>query len=367
MARRIRKGVRAHGVSHGMAKLDEDEVVEIRRLHQLDRRNSYAVIAELYGLSPAMVGLIVTGRNWSHVPMPVVDPAEIVVAAGRPKGDRRAIPPAEVVEHADRFWSQVERTDGCWFWTGRAGGEGRGFFSIPGSTNLIAPRVAWTLSRAEDPGDLDVLHSCDDPRCVRPDHLSTGTAKENTADRISKSRGILKKPRQIKLPKIHRPVDADDARTKKARFDIKVDRTPRPDECWIWVGAGAKLNGPLFTVGGVLVPAARVAYAIEHGVDPGQSVVMHSCDNRLCVNPAHLSLGTYQNNSDDMLRKGRHRTSNPRGEAAPTAKLTEADVRSMRERYARREATQRELAEEFRISTRQVWMVLSRRSWAHVE
>lgn len=80
----------------------------------------------------------------------------------------------------------------------------------------------------------------------------------------------------------------------------------------------------------------RLAYATANGLDPDKmvGVVMHSCDNRLCVNPKHLTLGTQQQNVLDMVRKGR---GNPqKGEARPLAKLTIEDVRLIRELYVER-------------------------------
>lgn len=80
----------------------------------------------------------------------------------------------------------------------------------------------------------------------------------------------------------------------------------------------------------------RLAYALANGLDPDKmiGVVMHSCDNRLCVNPKHLSLGTQQDNVLDMVRKGR---GNPqKGEDRPLSKLTVEDVRLIRELYVER-------------------------------
>lgn len=87
----------------------------------------------------------------------------------------------------DRFWSKVEKSDGCWEWQGsRTKGYGK-FWA--GSGGLVrAPRFSWKLHNGPIPDGLHVLHSCDNPPCVRPDHLFLGTNLENIRDRMAKGR-----------------------------------------------------------------------------------------------------------------------------------------------------------------------------------
>lgn len=84
---------------------------------------------------------------------------------------------------------------------------------------------------------------------------------------------------------------------------------------------------------GKTVGAHRLAYANSRGLDvlTMGGVVLHSCDNRACVNPAHLSLGTTQDNSDDCVQKGRSR----RGALSATVKLTDLQVSEIRALYVR--------------------------------
>lgn len=86
----------------------------------------------------------------------------------------------------ERFWSKVRRGRGCWCWTGSVGRHGYGQLKL-GGRQLLAHRVAWGLSN-EDPGVACVLHRCDNPICVRPDHLFLGTKRDNSDDMISKGR-----------------------------------------------------------------------------------------------------------------------------------------------------------------------------------
>lgn len=91
---------------------------------------------------------------------------------------------------ADRLWAKVERTDGCWNWAGRTDGGGYGLMWIGGRGGrwVRTHRLSWELHFGPIPGGLYILHRCDNPRCVRPDHLFTGTIRDNTLDMFAKGR-----------------------------------------------------------------------------------------------------------------------------------------------------------------------------------
>lgn len=93
---------------------------------------------------------------------------------------------ADVVTH---FWSKVEKTDGCWLWLGRinAARGGYGTFDSHRVTKR-AHRFAYELTYGPAPDDIEVCHRCDNPRCVRPDHLFLGTRKDNAEDCVRKGR-----------------------------------------------------------------------------------------------------------------------------------------------------------------------------------
>lgn len=87
------------------------------------------------------------------------------------------------------FWRQVKQGDGCWLWTGARPSGRYGRFKI-GGQRFAAHRFSWLISFGAIPAGSHVLHRCDDPACVRPDHLFIGTHADNMADKASKGRVV---------------------------------------------------------------------------------------------------------------------------------------------------------------------------------
>ena len=95
----------------------------------------------------------------------------------------------------NRFWAKVCKTNGCWTWTASKNPHGYGQIRLSGKLTL-AHRVSWTIHNGVIPEGLFVLHICDNPPCVRPDHLFLGTQKDNIRDAVAKKRHSM-------LPKTH--------------------------------------------------------------------------------------------------------------------------------------------------------------------
>ena len=109
----------------------------------------------------------------------------------------------------NNFWNKVNKTEGCWLWTGATNGRSYGLFKMPKTrNNITAHRMSYTLQNGPITSEQWVLHKCDNPLCVNPDHLFLGDASANVADMDAKGRRV----------------NADNSREKNGRAVLDTDK-----------------------------------------------------------------------------------------------------------------------------------------------
>lgn len=161
--------------------------------------------------------------------------------------------------------------------------------------------------------------------------------------------------------RFHRPI-------RRLLIDRLYDKCiPEPNSgCWLWLGAILKDRDGRDSYGVIgaghqdqgIMLAHRASWICHWGPIPHGLVVRHKCDNKLCVNPEHLQLGTYADNNNDMKIKGRV----SRGQRHYGAKLSDADVVAIR--GDRR--TNQKIADQYGVSNSVVSEIKNRRAWRHV-
>jgi hypothetical protein len=142
---------------------------------------------------------------------------------------------------------------------------------------------------------------------------------------------------------------------------------PEPNTgCWLWTGSiDSHGYGHLNLTGHRLRRAHRLAWESKHGhIQRGLSV-LHRCDERSCVNPDHLWLGTHADNMRDMIAKGRARQVGHKGSENPQSRLTNAAVAEIRMRVAAGEKQVR-VADSLGVSHQLVSKIVLRRLWSHI-
>lgn len=141
----------------------------------------------------------------------------------------------------------------------------------------------------------------------------------------------------------------------KKRFEEKC--IPEPNSgCWIWLYSLTSNGYGQFSYNGRQRRAIRVAYEIYKDKIPDGMIVRHKCDNKLCVNPDHLVLGTHNDNMSDMVKRNRQ----ARGEKTGNNKLTEEqalDIYNSTSYY-------KELAQKYNITVTQVYRIKKGLFWA---
>lgn len=232
----------------------------------------------------------------------------------------------------------VLNTDQCVVWKhGKRSGYGSIFFN---GTPRLTHILSWELTNHRSvPEACFVTHSCNTRACINPKHLSLRPfIKSKTFRQRSKPKCS---PRQ--------------ALTVLGKLIKK-----KTDNCIIWPLGKTSTGYGAINFNGMASQTNIVAWTIANNrAVPEGLHVRHTCDTRLCINPRHLIIGTHQDNMNDMAERKR----NTRGEDRHNAKLTEDQVKVIRED---RDSKLRQMATKFGVAISTIHAARIRKRWKHV-
>ncbi|CAI1891350.1 HNH endonuclease signature motif containing protein [Serratia entomophila] len=218
------------------------------------------------------------------------------------------------------YTSSVKVESGCIIWTGSKYGGGYGQIRFKGKTTSTH-RMSFVIAYGEIKKGIEIRHTCKNKSCINPLHLEEFDPN-NAIDIINKN-------------------------------SVK-----KGNECIEWIGSvGSSGYGRVYFKGKNR-SAHRLSYSTHKGSIPDGLVVMHLCDNKPCVNPNHLSLGTTRDNLHDRDTKNRQ----AKGERAGMAKLKENDVIEIRSSGMK----QRELAKLYSVHQSTISAIKLRKIWGHL-
>ncbi len=146
----------------------------------------------------------------------------------------------------------------------------------------------------------------------------------------------------------------------QCRFWEKVD-VKSDSECWNW-NAGVVSSGyGVICIKYLNYCAHRISYYIHYKKDPGELLVCHECNNKLCVNPQHLFLGTQQDNVQHAFDTG---IVIHKGNLHPNARFRDSHSHEIRKLADT--MSQGKIAKLFNVSPSAIWQILTRKTWSHV-
>jgi hypothetical protein len=148
----------------------------------------------------------------------------------------------------------------------------------------------------------------------------------------------------------------------EARLMARIAFEPNTG-CWLWFGPSGSAGYGMIIDKGRRIAAHRASWELHRGPIPPGLFVCHRCDTPLCLNPAHLFLGTNADNMRDCRAKGR--TARLCGEDAVASRLTTQQVKDIRARRCSGETTVA-LGQAFGVTPEQISRICTRKSWAHL-
>lgn len=152
------------------------------------------------------------------------------------------------------------------------------------------------------------------------------------------------------------------------RFWDKVDKS---GSCWFFRNGAVRQDYGVFRLDGKNIKSHIASWIIHYGPVPDGLCVCHKCDNRSCVKPDHLFIGTQSDNIKDAVAKGRitvpHVGNTKRGTSRNNTKLNDVSVRKIRERFKTHTGSYEELGQNFGVSAGTIWNIIHRKTWKHVD
>lgn len=247
-----------------------------------------------------------------------------------------------------RFMDKVvKQACGCWFWTASKDSNGYGLFTMDGK-HITAHRCSHILFKGPIPHGKVLLHSCDTPHCVNPDHLTPGTLSDNMVDREKKGRA-------------NHYFGNRTFKTVEERW-LAFTKFNFQTGCLEWVNTCGRNTYARFAYKNRKYKAHRFGYELFVGPIPKGHVLCHTCDNPKCVLPYHLVAGTRKENMVDREEKRRGNAKGQKGAKNHQSKLTQEDVDEIRILLGFG-FTYGELAEGFGVSKTTVYSIHKSNAW----
>jgi hypothetical protein len=192
----------------------------------------------------------------------------------------------------------VETESGCWEWVNKVGQHGRPVMSIKGKQTL-AYRHAYEAAYGSFDSSLCILHKCDNPKCCNPEHLATGTNRDNQLDYLEKYGGYKEVQKSLS-----RPANLHGKELQTWLLDNCTQQNE--DGCMVWQRETGKDGYGRIKYQNKKYASHRLIWALANedfeSLEDRSLVIRHCCPkpNRGCCNPAHLKIGTKRDNALDV-------------------------------------------------------------------